>query len=591
MKMRREVITIEIVLYIIVMVSAAWIRMNHLGALPLSRAEARHALAAASVTPHASPHWQDGEFVPPSNPVYHFLTALLFHLFGTNNAIARFVNALAGTTLVLSPILARKRLGRTHALGLSIVFCFSPILITVSRTAGSPSLAALGIMSILMLLAGSESDASFGQRLPWIACVLGVTLATGADGLQGILTICIAALFFISQKTFFEKYVTTVKEYRIHRYAWITLVAWIVAVSGFGFSLGGLTGMAESIGDWFSGWFTAGRLPGITSFLMFPVYEPLISIFGLVGIYFAVRNSNILRRSMAAWFVAAFFVNLVYFARKPEDIVWVTLPMAILAADQLVALVSRVASRRHWFEFFIIFSLLVFLFAYGLMLLNVYASGAVLGGTLSLIEARFYPFIVIGLLVIAVLVVIFFALGWDIYVALESTGVSTAIFFTILTLSSIWHLNFNNTSAVELWRPQSTTESVFTLQSTVEMISEISTGRADGLSLKLNGANNHAELAWAMRGVPRISGDQDLETAPELILSPEEKNISAYTGQYIGQSFILGERWAWNGVLPPSFLKWWLTREAPISEENWLLLVRADLVPGVTDIISDDEGE
>ena len=591
MKIKRESITVEIILYVFVFFAAAWLRLNHLGASPLSEAEASHALAAASTTPHASPHWHNGELVVPNNPVYHNLTALLFHLFGAEDAIARFVNALAGVSLVFTPILARKRLGRVNTLVLMIVFCISPILIAISRTADGPSIAVLGIVLILMLIVGAESDDAIQKRMPWIAAALGFTLATGADAPYGLLMICIAGLFRLKNISALGKFVDTCKKFQIQRHAWIILAAWFAAVSGIGFTLGGFAGMAESIGGWFSGWFGPGQMPGITFILMLPIYDPLVFIFGLAGIFVAIRNPEGIGRGVVAWFVAALFVTLVYLGRKPSDIVWVALPMAILAAQQLTLFVDRIATRKHWFEFFMLSCILICIFAMDLMMLQAYAGGSELGGVLKGVEPRFYPLIIIGSLIFAAVVITFVGMGWDLDVALDGAGAAAAIFLVLLTISSIWQLNFTKPSARELWHPQATTTSMSTLNTTIENISQISTGREDALSLQVNDADMHADIAWAMRDMARFLVEQEILTAPELILTPEESRLTTFSGQYIGQSFVLGERWAWSGILPPNFMHWWITREAPISQENWILMVRADLVPGATDIMSAEDIE
>jgi hypothetical protein len=493
--------------------------------------------------------------------------------------------------LVFTPLLAQKRLGRVNTLGLTIVFCLSSVLITISRTAGGPSLAALGIVSILMLVIGAETDTCLQKRLPWIAGILGFTLATGIDALHGILTIFLAGFFFSFQNTAFAPFVNTMKLAHFRKYLWITLVVWLAAVSGLGFSLGGFIGMAESIGTWFSSWFTPGRLPGITSILLMPIYDPLITLFGLAGIISAVRKSDWLGRSVAAWAIAAFIINLLYLAREPRDLIWVTLPLAILASGQLIKLIHRIVNQNYWLDFLMIFGVLVSIFAYDVFLLKAYGSGMKLGGLISIIGFEFYPLVAIGILLLAALIVVFFAFAWDVDVALTGTGSAMATFLFLFTISSVWYLNFLKPSAGELWRPQATTIGVNTLQSSLELVSEFSAGRDDALSLQLIDADNHADVAWAMREMPRVSDEQDGFFTPDLILTPEELSISAYSGQYIGQSIVLGERWAWSGLIPPDIFKWWVTREAPVFKDYWLLLVRADLVPIEMDIVSEAESE
>jgi hypothetical protein len=587
---RRKSITVEVVIYVLILALAAWLRLVQLGASPLSASEASHALAAASITPQASPFWQDGGLVAPSNPVYNNLTALLFQLFGATDGIARLAGALAGTALVLTPILARQRLGPANAIGLSIVFCISPVFITVSRTAGSPIFAALGIVSALLLFVGATSEDSLRGRLPWFAAALGLALATGADAIQGLLTIIVAAAFLLTRKSAYEAFVRTFKQHRIVRYASIMLITWAAAVSGLGFSLVGFSGMSKSVGAWFSGWFTPGRLPGITSVMIVPFYEPLVFIFGMVGIVFAVRNSDRLGRSAAVWFVAALVINVLYVARRPGDLVWVVMPLVFLAAPLLVTLAARLRQRTQWLGFFFLISLIVFLIIYNVMLLNVDVSGLRLSGFLRMIDPKFYPLVVLGICILLALVVVSYALGWDVITAVDVVGAAAALFLGLLTISATWHLNFTGAGARELWYPQSTTKSVYTLKSTVQMISAMNTGRGDALPLQLYEGDSHADVAWAMRDVTKNAEDQGL-LAPTLILAPEGAVLSGYYGEYVGQSFRLTERWAWSGFLPDDPLEWWMTREAPLSQESWILFVRADLVPGAAEILSDADVE
>jgi hypothetical protein len=60
-------------------------------------------------------------------------------------------------------------------------------------------------------------------------------------------------------------------------------------------------------------------------------------------------------------------------------------------------------------------------------------------------------------------------------------------------------------------------------------------------------------------------------------LTPEGEQPPALAQDYLGQSFTIGERWGWDGWLPPDFLRWLMQHRAPTAAERWLLLVRSDL--------------
>jgi hypothetical protein len=47
---------------------------------------------------------------------------------------------------------------------------------------------------------------------------------------------------------------------------------------------------------------------------------------------------------------------------------------------------------------------------------------------------------------------------------------------------------------------------------------------------------------------------------------------------YIGQTIAIEEEWGWDSALPPELLKWWIIRQPPKILDEWLILVRQDLV-------------
>lgn len=585
---RRPSINIEILIYTVVFFLAALLRLSHLGAFPLSPDESRHALSAASVTRYASPHWNDGEYVTPQNPVYHNLTALVFTLFGAGEASARLIPALAGIALVFTPLLAKRRIGREYTLGVVVMFAITPVLITTSRTAGGPSVAALGIVSVLMLIAGADSEETIKRRLPWVAAGIGATLASGADALFGLMTVSLGALILFSRRSFFDTFSNAWKQYEVTRYAHITLIVLLVAVTGFGFSLRTIPGLGESLGHWFSGWFTHGELSGLTAISMIPVYEPMVLLLALVGMVTALRHENWMGLGAAVWGLASFILILVYPLRNAGDLLWVILPLAFLAAGQLVALINRRMKNQHWVEFYVLSSVLIFLIIFDFLLLQGYFKGVILIDGLSKVDIRLFPFVILGILVFAVLIVSLFALGWNTSLAIEASGSVIGTLLLLVTISAIWRLNFRPqaASAQELWRPQATTSSMYTLQSTIHSVSEMNTGREDSLAVHIPQATSRADVAWAMREFPIAVTDSTSSQPMALILVPEGGNISL-PGEYIGQSFDLLERWDWYGVLPPMPLRWLVMRDTPIAQERWLLLVRADLIPGQAEMIAD----
>ena len=120
---RRPSVSLELLLYLILFTFGAWLRFNQLDRQPLTDAEAREALSALP---------QPAEFQPPDpgpgSPAYQVLTGLVFSFTGADDRIARWAPAVAGSLLLLTPLLVRPQIGRGAALMTTLLLGISPTL-------------------------------------------------------------------------------------------------------------------------------------------------------------------------------------------------------------------------------------------------------------------------------------------------------------------------------------------------------------------------------------------------------------------------------------------------------------------------------
>ncbi len=476
----------------------------------------------------------------------------------------------------MTPFFARKRFGRTRAFILATLFACSPVFITSSRIAGGPALAAFGLGSVIMLLLGVDSGEEFRNRAPWIAGMLGLTLASGASAIHGLITVGLGVLFIFMSGGHRGLLIAKLGKEQIRLGSWITIGVMFLVAGGAGFSLRGIAGLAESLGAWFSGWFTSSGIPPLTALMMLPFYEPLTFVFGVVGIILAVRLQDAFGRGAVAWFLAGFLFLLLYPSRQGADLVWVMLPVSYLTATALESVVDRISKRESWLEFVSLSGVLIVLGLLVFMNLTIYTSGSNLIAAGQL-DPALRLIVILGLIFVSILVVIFFGLGWNMGVAIEASAISASLFLIALTLSATWRLNFNESaaSARELWRPQSTVIGMYRLKEAVETISQANTGRKDALDVHVRGAEIPTSIAWILREFQPIQ--DDATESPAMYLIPEDSELSAFSGEYIGQSIKLKEYWGWSGYLPPEPVKWWISRDAPTNEERWFLMVRVDL--------------
>ena len=169
-------LTIENVLWGLVLALALSIRLLNLGTIPLSDPEANWALQALSLFPGTA---NIEPIQPGPQPGYLAITGLLFALFGSSDGLARLLPALAGGLLCLVPYFFRDRLGRQAALIMAFGLALDPGMVAVSRLPGGPmpalafSLLALGTLAV--------------GRVVWAGFFLGLALLGGPAVWQGIL--------------------------------------------------------------------------------------------------------------------------------------------------------------------------------------------------------------------------------------------------------------------------------------------------------------------------------------------------------------------------------------------------------------------
>ena len=150
------------------------VRLLRLGEMPLSDSEAVWALQAFDLS-----RGLPLDFGP--QPGYINLTARVFFVLQASNFAARLIPALAGSLLVLAPVLFRDRLGDKAAILLAFLLAFEPGLLALSRQAGSPILA----ISLVMLAWGAWRNqfARLAGFLAGLALLSGSALWAGLLGL------------------------------------------------------------------------------------------------------------------------------------------------------------------------------------------------------------------------------------------------------------------------------------------------------------------------------------------------------------------------------------------------------------------------
>ncbi|MGH2619719.1 MAG: hypothetical protein ACRDHG_04000 [Anaerolineales bacterium] len=573
---RRPSVSLESLLYLILLVIGAWLRFDQLDRHPLSDAEAREALSALP---------RPSAFRPPDlisgSPAYQVLTGLAFSFSRADDATARWASAVAGTALLMTPLLARRQIGRVPALMTTLLLALSPTLWAASRLAGGSAIAAVSLLAAVLFLVRARAETR--GNLEWAAGMLGLAAVAGQSGIVGLTTVGVGSgvLLFLRRRRSNPHpdpapafpWPATVQSEALLRGLLVAGLVGLGLASGFGFFASALGGVFSGIGAWVEAWFSSGGVPAPSVLLQLPVYEPLVLVFGLAGLVRAVRKGTALDRWLAAWTAGAVLLILLYPGRGPEDILWAVIPLCFLAAGEASAIFDQVLHARPAWLLIGFVGAVVALLAFSFVQLAAFVRGpdafqSFLGMPLLLMLA------VMGIGLAAAAVVLL-GLGWSRAIAITVAGAAGLLVLTALSISAGGRLNLAQASARELWRPQASTLGLRDLVETIDSLSRATVGRSAALPLQLEDQVTPG-LAWVLRDYPAGDGSE-LAGNPAVVLRREGSAAGSLPSEYLGQLVSIGEIWGWTGWGPPDLFQWWVTREAPTLPDRWVLLVRPDI--------------
>ncbi len=553
-------------------------RFVDLGRFPLSNQESVHALTALSETDNASPFWPPSEETSPISAAYNTFTVFLFELMGDSNSTARLIAALSGIGIALSLVLLRHRLEGAQLLMLCAIFAISPVLLTISRTAGGTAISVFGLTLTISILISDKYPGNSTAMYKWAAAAMGLTIVSGVAVFVGLMGLVLAYLLSRLSKSWSWRSVFSehaVRNFRSN--LWITLLSMVVIAAGFGLIIGGVQGFSEALSVWLMGWTAESTLSVGTYLISLLLYEPLVLVFGVIGGVRAILKADVLGRAAIWWASGAIITGLIYPGRTAAVLVWVIVPLGFLSAQVLVELLERILRRKTWLEFIGLASVISVIIGIAYLFFRGFAAG--FGPTFATLDPSMSLVIALAVFALAVLVLILFGLGWSWSLVIDAGGAVLALVLFTIMLAAAWRLNFSPWTATSqlLWNSEATTKGVDLVVETLEHISIKEVGRRDSLPIEFR-SPVIPTLAWALRDFDTPSDDVPANIdPPPAVMVLENEGMSVSGANYIGQGFTVVERPAWEGVLPPDVVGWWFLRNAPSQPETWLVLIRADL--------------
>ncbi|MBN1453489.1 MAG: hypothetical protein JW963_20910 [Anaerolineales bacterium] len=575
----------ESVLYVIAFILAAALRFIQLGALPLSDTEAGWALQAYNVAQGTRP-------LLGSQPIYILPTSLLFFLFGDSNFLARFLPALAGSTLILVPYLFRERLKPVRALLLAFFLALDPGLVSLSRQAGSlmPALT-------FVLLAW----AFWWHKRPRAAGIFaGLALLSGPSVWAGLLGLGLA---WVLRRTM-ERPSATAKEEddqekagqgvegvrRADLKVALTFGGATILLGGtlFLLSPNGLSAWLEALPVYLAGWARPSGVSGSRLLFSLVAYQPLAVLFGLVAVVRGWWQGRRRYVRLSLWLVTALLVAIIYPARQVGDLAWALVPLWALVALELSNHMRIFFEERREVAGMATLVLLLLSFAWldyaGIALdprnpVNVTSNVVQIGGRVlfeNLPPTRYILlFSVLLLLLVSVLMV---ALGWSARTARLGSVWGLTVALGIYALGMAWGATGLRTpDGWELWWHGKQPAQAELLLATVNEQSEWSTGDAFSQDVTLLGIDSPA-LEWLLRGRNmRMASALDMQDAPAIIISSSQMGDPNLPIAYRGQDFTWRREPSWGVLSIYEWIKWSVFREMPYDSEMVIVWVRNDL--------------
>jgi hypothetical protein len=562
----------DLLLYLILFLAALLLRLETLAAPPLNESEALQAWGAL--------HLLRGQPAAGGSALFASLTAGILFVAGPSHWAPRIVPALAGSLMVFLPLLFRSKRGKLECALAAILIALSPSLWIVSTLAGGAAVGLLAAAVCIFFLSGGQSNPLPGGIL------LGLAVAAGTVGWSGLaialIVLAIDCGWRRMRKPDTEEGASDpIKES-------LTLV--FRSPAGLaGLALGiaaGSTGMfffphgaavlATGWTDWFAAFFSGW--PKLGEFILLLVaYEPLALVFGIAGLVLLRRTRFSTEDRFLAIFVgvASIWV-LIRPAAFPADALWVILPLLLLGARALRAVVESQAVEERPRFVTIQVCLIGLLIAFSALSLTAYTAAG----------EWWQPLLAAAGILATFLVGPILSENWRQAVIPTLVGLACAWFlvFLLVQAGTGWNATHGRReSANELWWADTVPIDILRLHQTMDKISEWQTGEPGEFAAVIEWPEDSA-LGWellAYRGA-EYTPAPDLLATPAMVVAPrvlQENSVVTLnlTAAYRGQGFGSIEQRGWSG-LPPDLIGWLLYRRGPVQNGQMILWTRLDVL-------------
>ncbi|MCQ3979449.1 MAG: hypothetical protein DPW09_39025 [Anaerolineae bacterium] len=578
-------LTLEAVLYTLLIGLTLALRLGYLGWYPLSAAEAAQS-------------W-------PALQLYR----------GELPTAERLAPALLGMLLTLLPLTLRRQLGKRASLLAATLLAFSPTALFLSRTLNSEVALAAGA---LLVVAGFFNWAEDGQQRWLLLVAAGLALLfTAGPMVVSILIVfgLVILVKFSAFKTLWDQGLirsnpspTTASEPQtdslpptvtpevnnedgqtssqpapsnpppstLHlpssifhlpsfRRAGLFFLACLALLATAGlFNIGGLGMVSGFLPDWLSRFGLQGRPDaGFNAVFLLTIYEPLLVLAGLAGLAYSLLDKDALKQTLAAWFIGLVVLDVAMIGRSSGSVILPLVPLAFLAALALAELWQGLEQEGSWGNEGLLLAagLVIAVFSY-------------IGLTGWLVRtctpedticqyAWLQPIAALGLFLI---IAIFFGFMAQPNVAGRGVALAGVALGLIMAVSIGWRLNFGPLMDLA-FQPLAGIPASTGLLDLTETLTRQSAERTGGqitaIDTTLAGVSEPA-LLWRLRDLENLTLVNSAAEAPPTMAIITPAGVELGIGQpYLGQEFVINAVWSPVGLTPQQLLNWLIYRHIP----------------------------
>jgi hypothetical protein len=620
-------IPVEWVAYFALFLLALAFRLMSLGDVPMSVQEAPDALAAWRTVWTGMPAFP--EEAVTSSPSVFWAQKIGFTLFGGSEFAARLLTALAGTALAFTPLLFRADLGRTRTFIFCLLLTFSPISLLASRTSAGVIWAALfamlGIWALRRYWTSNQGSDAVGAILAFAALLF----LSEPGGILLALVLLLAAIIAVILNTVeqidetpnpapFSEISRRVGSMPFLSSLAIAIGVIIAVTTGFLTYSQGLSGVAELVGGFFSGWTQrAAEAPRFYPLLVSFFYEPILWLFAGIGIVMLLRRRDFILfdRFFLTWTGLALLAALIYAGADASYALYLTIPLAGLASYTIANCFTEERSiwsenlkndevpslsNVHWGKALLAVVMLGFL---AMLSMHLQIIGRTIltieGGTLDGLFAQSSNTVIRASMIWTFITVLFIIVGgllaasvWGNTTALQGLALGLLAFMLINGLSAAWSAGVSDAdNPAEPWHTRATAPDTVLLRNTMAELAQRETLGYFYIPVTVVqdasvGLARDGVVAWILRDFRNVSFVNSVEEArsDEIIIMRPQAEEPDLGGSYVGQPFTITNEWDTTTLRGFDFISWWFqrqTRTQPVPLQDVVLWVRLDIYESV----------